>query len=356
MAKEPSRRFASCTEFAAQLAWQLALVTPTPRRFQRFHPPNTRNPRTSSPRPALTRAAPVVRAASRKRQAVLACIVLLIVGVVFEGVRLTSIQHPGDTTVTANLRHRPLPSPNTGPFWVLTRSLSGWWPAWTASPAEAHVIPTSELWEVRSVCRPAGCVATASRLDGDTMQVPTMVLDEVGGSWVAVSVGSSTCGNVEGEVWEVFTLQPLPDGTLTGGDRNHEQGLCQQTQRPHSPTGDVDVNTLPDPAALPARVESPAAALHGRYHQTSTQPNGFTDQRDYVAHTDCLRNGDRCVSVFHTAPTTVLLLLYAAGNWTYEREFDARVERRHRTCANRGAVRVAPTAPGRSRCSRRSRS
>ena len=42
------------------------------------------------------------------------------------------------------------------------------------------------------------------------------VLDQVGGNWLGVSVGSSTCGELEGEVWEAFTLQPRPDGTFVG--------------------------------------------------------------------------------------------------------------------------------------------
>lgn len=87
-------------------------------------------------------------------------------------------------------------------------------------------------------------------------------------------------------------------------------------------TGDADVNSLPDPAALPPRVNSPAAALHGRYHQTSIQPNGFREQRDFVVRTDCLRTGARCMSLLHTAPTTAMVLVYADGNWIYDREFD----------------------------------
>ena len=32
------------------------------------------------------------------------------------------------------------------------------------------------------------------------MQIPTMVFDQVGDSWVAVGVGSTNCGKVVGEV------------------------------------------------------------------------------------------------------------------------------------------------------------
>lgn len=103
-------------------------------------------------------------------------------------------------------------------------------------------------------------------------------------------------------------------------------------------TGDADVNSLPDPAGLPPRVTSPAAALHGHYHQVSVQPNGFKDQRDYAVRTDCLRTGTRCVSLFHTAPATAMVLLYADGNWNYDREFDS-------TCGRGGATHVRIVVP-----------
>ncbi|MGA9362125.1 MAG: hypothetical protein WBW75_30265 [Mycobacterium sp.] len=124
--------------------------------------------------------------------------------------------------------------------------------------------PTTETWGFRSVCRPEGCVANASRLSGDTMQIPTMVFDQVGDSWVAVGVGSTNCGKAVGEVWEVFTLQPRPDGTLAG-ESNQLMAVGCANKRPvtFTRTGDVDVNTVPDPATLPPRVISPAEALRG---------------------------------------------------------------------------------------------
>ena len=157
--------------------------------------------------------------------------------------------------------------------------------------------PTTETWGFRSVCRPEGCVANASRLSGDTMQIPTMVFDQVGDSWVAVGVGSTNCGKAVGEVWEVFTLQPRPDGTLAG-ESNQLMAVGCANKRPvtFTRTGDVDVNTVPDPATLPPRVISPAEALRGHYRETDVTPNGYRDQADYVVSTDCLRTGDRCMS------------------------------------------------------------
>jgi serine/threonine-protein kinase len=47
--------------------------------------------------------------------------------------------------------------------------------------------PNTVTWGVRSVCRLAGCVATASRLDGESF-VSETVFDDVGGRWVAVDL------------------------------------------------------------------------------------------------------------------------------------------------------------------------
>jgi hypothetical protein len=72
-------------------------------------------------------------------------------------------------------------------------------------------------------------------------------------------------------------------------------------------TRDVDVNTVPDPATLPPRVISLAEALRGHYRETDVTPNGYRDQADYVVSTDCLRTGDRCMSLFPSTtgcPTT----------------------------------------------------
>jgi hypothetical protein len=71
-------------------------------------------------------------------------------------------------------------------------------------------------------------------------------------------------------------------------------------------------------------VASPAEALHGHYHQSSIQPNGFKEQNDYVVRTDCLRAGDRCMSLFHRPPGAALALVFGDGKWIYDREFDAR--------------------------------
>ncbi len=80
-------------------------------------------------------------------------------------------------------------------------------------------------------------------------------------------------------------------------------------------TGDVDLSSLPDPATLPARVVSPAQALHGRYHISRTFSRWLSPQQeDQAVTTDCLRTGDRCMSYFHS-PSTDTPLVFSAGDW-----------------------------------------
>jgi Protein kinase domain len=87
-------------------------------------------------------------------------------------------------------------------------------------------------------------------------------------------------------------------------------------------TGDVDVNSLPDPANQPPRVASPAEALHGRYHLRTTYADGNTHEYDYAVRTECLRTGDRCMSDFHN-PESGVPLVFGSGKWTRDEETDA---------------------------------
>ncbi len=326
MAKDPAHRFGSCQEFADLLARYSApgfvYAGEIPGGTVLEYPSQTT---LSATLPALPQAVNARRRRTRVLVAALSCITVL-VGGVMAGETMISRYHSNAKASTADTSPtRTRSAPNTGPFTGSYQVEFGVVTGVDGQPAPVAVTSTTETWAVRSVCGSAGCMATASRLGGDTMQVPTMVLDEVDGSWVAVSLGSSTCDDAEGEVWETFTLQAQPDGSLTGeATQTMAKGCANKRTVTFTRTGDADVNSLPDPAALPPRVTSPAAALHGRYRQTSLQPNGFKEQRDYDVRTDCLRTGARCVSLFHTAPATAMVLLYADGRWTYDREFDGR--------------------------------
>jgi serine/threonine-protein kinase len=116
----------------------------------------------------------------------------------------------------------------------------------------------------------------------------------------------------------IFTLQPHPDGTLSGESvRASTNGACAAKRTvKFTRTGDADNNKVADPAVLPPRVVSPAEALHGAYRQTTT----FTGDKVLPGNvlstnTYCLRTGDRCMSLMH-APDGVVTLIFAQDKWT----------------------------------------
>ncbi len=102
----------------------------------------------------------------------------------------------------------------------------------------------------------------------------------------------------------MIALQPRPDGTLAGEyTATTAHGCGMKRTVTFTRTGDVDLDSLPDPAGQAPRVVSPAEALHGRYHPTRTSANVGNlkitwPEYDYVVRTDCLRTGERCMSFF----------------------------------------------------------
>ncbi len=327
MAKEPAARFGSCGEFAAQLGRQ-----PSPGFAYAAEIPPRPDNQVTQPRLGVTAPTVALRPPVWKRLGghpavllpALAGVALLVAGGVFAGEKLTQPHKATHIAApTASAPPSKTAAPNTGPLTGVYRvnfapisSLEG-----DPPPGAA---PTAETWGISSVCRPTGCVATATRLTGETMQLPTIVLDQVGDSWLAVSVGSSTCNDVQGEIWETFTVQPRPDGTLVGeATEQMEKGCANKRGVTFTRTGDVDVNTLADPNTLPPRVVSPAEALHGRYRQTNTQPNGYTEHLEWAVITSCLRTGDRCMSMFHRPPAKAWPLVFDGGTWTYSQGFDS---------------------------------
>ncbi|MEE6177908.1 serine/threonine-protein kinase [Mycobacterium sp. 050134] len=337
MAKDPAGRFGSCGEFAARLA--------APRgespgfAYAGDIPHGARTPDALGTRPGFGAVAPTVSlrrkpSAARRpgvRIAALTCAATLIAGGVYAGVRLT--EHHGPVTAAApTVPPKPkTPPPNTGPFTGVFKADFARVTSVEGDPAPG-VPPTGETWGVRSVCGPASCVATASRLTGETMQVPTIEFDQVGENWLAVSVSSGTCNNMAGEVWEVITLRPHPDGTLSGeATQTMTKGCANKRSVTFTRLSDVDLDSHADPSTLPPRVVSPAEAVRGHYRQTGSQPNGYREQNDFVVHTDCLRGGDRCVSLFHKPPASAMVLVFGDGGWVYDREFDSR-------CAKGGVV------------------
>jgi serine/threonine-protein kinase len=220
----------------------------------------------------------------------------------------------------------PVAAPNTGPFTGIYNVNFGPPMSLDGVPAGAGV-PTTGSYALRSACRSTGCVATALRLTGELTFSSDLVFDEVGGSWLAVVLGKGPCRDAQAETWEVFKLQPRPDGTLAGEYTATAANACGGKYNvTFTRTGDLDANnSLPDPATVPPRVVSPAEALRGRYREKRSFRNGSPQQEsDFSVSTDCLRTGDRCMSFFHAPMGTVEALVFQAGNWILDTSLDTK--------------------------------
>jgi hypothetical protein len=267
----------------------------------------------------------------------LAGVAVLIAGGVFAAVKFSGDDQSRATAPPPSATS-VAPVSNTGPFTGMYRADFG--PVSTlGGKADPAGKPEVATYGVRSLCRPTGCVAIASRMSGNTTFAQTVEFDEVGGIWFAVTLASQQCrDNARAESWQVFKLQPRPDGTLAGDFTSTASNSCSSKHTvTFTRTGDVDVESLSDPANLPPRVVSPAEALHGHYHQTRTFTNGQQQQNDFVVATDCLRTGERCMSFFYEQSGLVEPLVFADVNWTLGTDMDT-------MCPGYGPMRVRKTA------------
>ena len=118
----------------------------------------------------------------------------------------------------------------------------------------------------------------------------------------------------------MITLQPRTDGALAGEYRAWASDSGCETERTVTFTriGDVDTNSLPDPASQAVRVASPAGAWHGRYHGTHTPDTNQVKpvSWDTSVDTHCLRTGERCISYSHNDFESDKLL-FADGEWAF---------------------------------------
>lgn len=318
MAKDPSGRFASCGEFAAHLS-QDPTVAAYLQDVQDTVP--TLDPTTPAPRFGRR----------RRPWALIGALVgvglLVVAGGVFAGIK--AVRHTSTGAVTS-APPSPTAPPNTGPFTGVYRADFGAATDLDGTPGRG-MTPTSDTYAVRSVCGSHGCVATASHLDGPTTFAPTLVFDQIGESWVSVAIGPDKCQDAPAEIWETFTLRADPGGTLTGDFTATSGNDCMGK---HTVTftraGDVDLGSLPDPAALPPRVTSPAEALHGHYHKKRTfHVRAAPQENDFAVDTTCLRTGDRCMSFFHEPSGMVEPLVFGDGAWMLDTSYDT-------TCPGRG--------------------
>ncbi len=321
MAKSPADRFPSCRVFATALqrqlsGWPAQFNNPPP-----WQPPTQPSQVANAPwiPPAAQRVS-----RSKARLAALVVIPLLIVAAgLFAGVTL--LQHRSQAGIAKPTSSPPSATP-TADIHAFTGTYRADYGPGTDLEGKpvAGAPPTTAHWGVRSTCGPSGCVATASYLgDSGAVLVSNLIFDQVGGDWVAVGLGSMPCNNAPTEVWVVFTLQPKPDGTLSGETTRSTTNSCSSGKRTvtFTRTGDPDIAKVPDPAALPPRATSLAETLHGRYHETITYANGGSSpgQDDLTVRTQCLRTGDRCLSLFH-APDGVVPLVFSGNTWTRDDE------------------------------------
>ncbi|HJT96551.1 MAG TPA: serine/threonine-protein kinase [Mycobacterium sp.] len=328
LAKQPNQRYPSAVAMAT--AARQAVTDPMSRILPAAADPAHTQPWQASsesptaPAQFIPPAAPATAPVGKRRRGALigalSGVVLLITGGVVAVVSLSGGDDPGATAQSsiATAPPSPGPAPNTGPFTGIYTAAFG--PA-TGLDGTPHpsATPSTGRYAVRSVCDSRRCVATASQLKGDVSFAETMEFDEVGDQWLAVSVATSQCNNIPAETWQVFRLQPRPDGTLTGEHTRTTSDQCQEKRTvTFTRIGDVDIDSLPDPADLPPRVMSPAEGLRGRYRitRTFTMPGLPQLQADSGVTTDCLRTGDRCMSYFVVAAGDIPLV-FSGGNWVW---------------------------------------
>lgn len=249
---------------------------------------------------------------------------------------------PGDRADTPTARATPQPSPtktalpNSGPFTGNYRAEFSAATDLNDVRREGSLTPAAEVWDIRSACGANGCVATGFRRSSG-MSSDVMMFDDIGGQWVAVNTRTGTCLGLENQLFEVFVLQPRPDGTMTGNlFIQSSNGCSDKYPATFTRVSDVYMNDMPDPAKFPPRVASRALSLRGRYHYTIAFANGYVSSDDFAVTTYCLRSGTRCISYFHN-DAHIVALVYADGQWTDNEEYEG-------TCSKGGMAHIKRTS------------
>ena len=242
---------------------------------------------------------------------------------------------PPSTTASA----APTAVPNSGPFAGTFTVDVGAQTKADGSPTDGFGPAFSETWHLRSDCGANGCVATAST--GGQYPETNLILDQVDGSWTAVTSSPAKCRDIDAEQWDALSLTPTADGTGASGTwiQSTTQGCYTKRTVAFKRTGDTNVSRLPDPATQARRVVAPAEGLHGTYHFSQTYTKGSTatfDEHSYGVQTTCLRSGDRCMSYFLES-TTGLPFTFADGFWTHSVDYD-------QPCAQGGTQHIVETA------------
>jgi hypothetical protein len=258
---------------------------------------------------------------SRKRRLIVlssAAAIAVIAPVVAAVVLIGAGQH-GGTPQASSTSASPAPPANNGPFTgtftvrVTAATLSS-----GAPDTDGGMGAYTDTWNLRSACSANGCVATAS---AGNFEVSDLVFDNIGASWFAVAISHTDCGRPNDEAWNVVSLAPQPDGTMSGEvTRATANGCFTRRTATLTRTGDTDTSKLPDPTHLDPRAVSPAEALHGSYDDQTTYASGLKTVVNYGVRTDCLRAGDRCMSMFIAAKVKAAFV-FANGVWTLNQDY-----------------------------------
>jgi serine/threonine-protein kinase len=208
----------------------------------------------------------------------------------------------------------PSALPNTGPFTGTFTVDFG--PQLSAAGNPQGGRPYKETWHLRSACGANGCIATATN-DNDPLEA--RIFDYVDGRWLSVANKPAKCKIHDGEEWNIVSVAPQPNGTLSGEFVIANSMECYATASVmFTRTADTDIALLPDPANQPPRVVSPAEALHGSYHSTATfSYNSRKYEADFAVHTYCMRTGQRCISYFRNSAEggEADPLVFGNGTW-----------------------------------------
>lgn len=215
--------------------------------------------------------------------------------------------------------------PNSGPLTGTYTLAFGQSIGLDGKPEAGQDPPGNETWKLRSVCGAKGCVATGSRSSGSFKHPTSLVFDDIKGRWIAVALDTERCGNEDIEEWHWVYLLPRPDGSMAGEWIDDSVKCYSKRSVTFTRTGDADVSGLPDPSALPARVNSPALGLRGFYRSKFTTAAGQARpaDQDFSVDTFCMRAGDRCLSRFVlTDLSDHQLFIFANNAWTENSEED----------------------------------
>ena len=258
-----------------------------------------------------------------RRIALASAAALVVVIAVVAGFVLTNA---GKSSQPTGGGHAKTALPNTGPFTGTFTAKFGAKLSSTGKEVQGAQLGENETWYLRSACNAGGCAATALRSSGALNHPTSLVFDDIGDRWIAVTVATVKCKDQDVEEWNLVWLDPRPNGGMAGEWISDAIGCYSKRPVTFNRTGDTDVASLTDPATQPARVASPALGLHGVYHEVVTFPGGKykPQDSDNSVATFCLRAGDRCISRFLRTDGSGIyeLMIYTNGAWTRTSEFD----------------------------------